>query len=374
MNRRYIRFLFVLSIIFTSAIFHILWSSGGNSNSDDILLRMDLGGSDDDIGYSVVTDSLDRMYVVGASFSEDFPVMNAYASNYAGGNTILYPGGDAILSSFNTDGSLRWSTYFGGRNNDIGHGIMVDSNDHLIITGTTSSSDFPVTDDSKLQGSSNGFLAKFDSDGTLLWSTIISDSKELSDIAVGKNDTIFVTGRLGGIDYFDVLVARLDTDGKIIWNTQFGDSSNDYGQSIQVDNEGNPIIGGVTSKLGIPTENSPWGGQDGFVAKLDQETGTPLWGLYLGGPENVKSLANEKVKGLAVDQFNNIYATGTTGSKNFLGNTDTDQFLGHEEAYLTKISAEGQILWNKFTGDENTEFGEGVIVDEYNNVIIGGLY
>ncbi|MBK7390619.1 MAG: SBBP repeat-containing protein [Bacteroidetes bacterium] len=45
------------------------------------------------------------------------------------------------------------------------------------------------------------------------------------------------------------------------------------------------------------------GDEDGWIAKYDA-TGSLLWGFAIGGN------ANQAAKGLAIDEFNNIYVVG----------------------------------------------------------------
>jgi hypothetical protein len=70
--------------------------------------------------------------------------------------------------------------FLGGASNDFGYGIAVDSEGSAYIIGYTQSSHtastkFPVTDDAFQTtyggGDQDAFVAKFDTDGGLLYST-----------------------------------------------------------------------------------------------------------------------------------------------------------------------------------------------------------
>jgi hypothetical protein len=66
-------------------------------------------------------------------------------------------------SSGSTGGTILDYTVFGGTGgSDFGNGVAVRSSDgHVFDVGTTNSSDFPVTDGSTLNGTTDGFLTQW---------------------------------------------------------------------------------------------------------------------------------------------------------------------------------------------------------------------
>lgn len=80
---------------------------------------------------------------------------------------------DAFVARFDANGNRIWCTYFGGNGHESAFGIAC-SEDMVVIAGQSSSTDLAGTDGSHqpaLSGSSDGFLAAFTPEGTLLWST-----------------------------------------------------------------------------------------------------------------------------------------------------------------------------------------------------------
>jgi len=74
------------------------------------------------------------------------------------------------------DPELVYSTYLGGRDDDKGFGIAVDSDGNAYVTGQTSSRDFPSTlgaFDRKRGGSTDAFVTKLKADGSLDYSTFL---------------------------------------------------------------------------------------------------------------------------------------------------------------------------------------------------------
>lgn len=119
-----------------------------------------LGGSARDMGRDLALDEQSMIYVTGNTNSADFPVTinnqgqkieNQMDSFFS----ILSPKLDKLL----------WSVSFGGGKNDIPHSIIIDKNKNAILAGTTSSEDFPTTNnafDVKYNGGTyDCFLVKF---------------------------------------------------------------------------------------------------------------------------------------------------------------------------------------------------------------------
>jgi uncharacterized protein (TIGR03437 family) len=125
-------------------------SSGGNS--DAFLIELDasaskvlyttyLGGSANDSGRDVKVDANGYIYLLGYTDSADFPVKNPLQKFRGGGpfNQDLFvakltPGGSSIV----------YSTPFGGSGNELPGRLALTSFNALYVTGTTSSTDFPV--------------------------------------------------------------------------------------------------------------------------------------------------------------------------------------------------------------------------------------
>lgn len=107
----------------------------------NILGSLVFGGRGMDIGYKVAVDSAGNAFVVGAETSTNFPTTNTFSFTAAtnSGNA------DVFVASFNPDWSvMNYSVCIGGRHNDFGYGIALDSSDNAFITGSTVSTNFPT--------------------------------------------------------------------------------------------------------------------------------------------------------------------------------------------------------------------------------------
>ena len=81
-------------------------------------------------------DSSGNAYVTGNTLSSNFPTAIAFQRAFGGGSAPF--GGDAFVTKLNATGSaLVYSTYLGGRGDDSGSGIAVDSSGNAYVTGNT---------------------------------------------------------------------------------------------------------------------------------------------------------------------------------------------------------------------------------------------
>src|SRR5262249_53264981 len=100
--------------------------------------------------------------------------------------------------------SLAFSTYLGGNGMDGpgGLGIAVDASGNTYVAGHTNSTNFPATAGSFQPsynggGASNGFVAKFNASGGLVWATYLGGSGGPTDItalAIDSSGNVYVTG------------------------------------------------------------------------------------------------------------------------------------------------------------------------------------
>jgi Beta-propeller repeat len=99
-----------------------------------------LGGSGVDAATGIAVDAFGYVTVVGYTSSGDFPVVRAVQKTY-GGN---YDGYVTKLHFTGTSCTLVNSTYLGGSAGDSVTGVILDKFGNALVTGYTSSSDFPT--------------------------------------------------------------------------------------------------------------------------------------------------------------------------------------------------------------------------------------
>jgi hypothetical protein len=93
----------------------------------------------DDSGHGVSVDVAGNAYVTGQTTSDNFPLRDPLQSAGVHGSSIS----DAFVMKLSSAGDrLIFSTYLGGKGNDFGRAIVVDTLGNINVAGITSSPNF----------------------------------------------------------------------------------------------------------------------------------------------------------------------------------------------------------------------------------------
>ena len=313
-----------------------------------------------DQGNGIDVDASGNAYVVGTTYSADFPVTSGA---YQAGNPTADAdnGASAVfISKLNATGTaLIYSTYLGGSGGDEGYGIALDATNHPYVTGATYSADFPVTcgaiqtaNNEAASGAPTGFVTKLNSAGDGLdYSTYLGGSGNHASPAQGDvaqaitvdasgdayvtgytystdfstTDGAFQTAFSGSAQVSNVFVAKINPGGTALSYSTFlgGSGSNgagDYGNAIAIDGAGDAFVAGSTQSINFPltkgsyqaTNNGSANGQPtAFVTELNPAGTGEVYSTYLGGS------GGDSVRAIAVDSGGLVYVAGDTGSTDF---------------------------------------------------------
>lgn len=187
---------------------------------DSLIYSTLLGGSDIDECSAIAVDSAGDAYLLGMTFSTDFPTFNAFDSTFCDST-------DAFILKLAEEGdSIIFSSYFGGSGNEwfVGESgdVAIDESLNVYITGSTSSIDFPILNamDCIFNGILDAYVLKVSNSGEHLdfCTYLPTDSRyiEASDvsqgIAIDNLGNIIVAGWTGGSYIPDSGFAELPLD------------------------------------------------------------------------------------------------------------------------------------------------------------------
>lgn len=360
-------------------------------------------------GFTSTFDEAGHLYGGGVAFGTGYPItIGAYQTTFNGGVR------DVSISKFSEDGSqLIYSTYLGGNNQDSPHSLVVNSKNQLVIFGTTSSPDYPVTlttyDDSH-NGGNDIFVSILNPTGdSLLASTFVGGSADdgrnlyaplkynyaddyRGEVIVDENDNVFVASTtisddfpttagviepnfmLGGGNQNACVFKLNPALTSLEWSTYFGGNMNDAAYSMQFDELGNILFTGGTQSFDLPVSanalNQTIGGEtDGYIVKMNANASSILACTYIGTDELDQTFF------VQLDTANNVYVIGQTEGSYPI----TPSTVYHD-------TAAGQFL-HKLTPDLSstlfsTTFGSGdslpdislsaFLVNECNYILISG--
>ncbi len=167
-------------------------------------------------------------------------------------------------------------------------------------------------------------------------------------------------------------------DPLIDYSTFIGGSSNDYGEDIAIDTNGNAYITGFThdGTIYYPTTTGSFGpthvgGHDVFVTKLNSTGSSLLYSTLIGGSDEDRGYS------IAIDPSGNAYITGYTYNGTTDYPTTSGAFVtkhnGADDVFVTKLDSTGSsLVYSTFIGGSNTDAGSGIAIDPSGNAYITG--
>lgn len=154
-----------------------------------------LGGSNADEAYGIAVDASGNAYVTGLTASENFPTTpKAYKRAFQGGDWDAFA--TKIKASGNV---LAYSTYLGGSGDDEAYAIAVDGGGGACVTGFTDSADFPVQNpvQETIHSERDAFVTQLAADGgSLAFSSFLggSEDDEGHAIAMDARGDAYIAG------------------------------------------------------------------------------------------------------------------------------------------------------------------------------------
>jgi hypothetical protein len=364
-----------------------------------------LGGNNGDSANGIAIDGSGDAYVVGTTFSKDFPTTNgAFQATCLGGCSK----GSAFVTELNPSGSgLVFSTFLGGSTGkNVGNAIAVDLNGGIYVTGWTTSTDFPTQSPYQANCSnsctdSDAFVTKFNPGGSapLAYSTYLggSGTDKGNGITVDGFGDAFVVGSTGSSDFpvssayqstcggcanglTAAFVTMFDPAGTgltystFLSGTQYpSGAAGDSASSVALDAVGDAYVTGSTTSTNFPTVNafqsSCAGGcsaNDAFVTKFDNSGQSLFYSTYLGGS------GADQAFGIAVDSLGNAFVTGQTSSTDFPTPNSNYVFQsgcggcagGGHDAFVAEVNVTGDgLVYSSYLGGKTSQAGAGIAVN-----------
>jgi len=357
----YVAFVSKLNPAGTSLVYSTFLGGSGN------------GSGTGDTTNGIALDSSNNAYVAGLTYSANFPVTSGafQTTNQAAANAIS--GG--FVTKLNAAGSaLVYSTFLSGSGSghdgigDVAYAIAADKSGEAYVTGSTGSSNFPITTGAYLTANpaaaktqTAAFVTKLNAAGTaLLYSTYLGGSENASGsaIAVNASGDAYVAGYAMYTDFpvtsgafqtannasaestNNAFVTELNSTGTgLVYSTWLGGSgaainadihSGDSADAIAVDASGDAYVTGTAFSSNFPvtngavqTNNEAAGANasNAFVTELNPTGAALVYSSYLGGSGypygNRGYYHGDDAMGLALDSSDNVYVAGAAYSINF---------------------------------------------------------
>lgn len=345
------------------------------------------GGTLLEEGRAVTTDPAGNVYLAGVTRS-------AGSIATAGSHLAAAPTNrNAFLAKFNSAGVRLWATYYGGTGADYGMGVTTDAAGNVYLVGFTESTGGIATAgtyQTAVSGSTDAFIAKFNSAGVRQWGSYFggADTEEGYSVAVDNAGGVYLAGITQGSTTLasagahqaafagisDQFLVKFNANtGARLWSTYYGGEDQDIEAAVACDPTGNVYLAGQTmSTTGIASAGAfqtvYTGNPDAYLVRFNA-AGVRQWGTYFGG------LETEEMPSVACDASGTIFLSGTTDSDDGIAYNSAYQSFraGNKDGFLASFDGTGNVVWSTYVGGSDTEDLTDVAVDPTGKVVVAGF-
>lgn len=386
-----------------------------------------IGGSAEDVSFSIAVDTQGNAYITGFTFSTNFPDASTPPSATASK-------GSAFVMKINAAGTqVVYSTFLGGSNASTGNAIAVDANGFAYVGGGTLASNFPVMNSiQSYAGGEDIFVTKLAPAGNaLIYSTFLGGSnfEQAEGLAIDGSGNVYITGSTKSTNFpgastspiqpaygggnEDAYVAKINSTGSaVVYATYLGGSGDDHGLGIAVDSSGQAYVTGYTYSCNINVLNRPACGtpypthnafqpnltptyqagdtgaqRDAFVSVINASGTGFVYSTYLGGDDA------EDGRAIFATADGHAYVTGDTNSPTYPpgGPQSSTPFptlhpyqakragnSGSSDFFVTEFNPQGQLVYSTYFGGTGLDQGLGIAVDQnssspdFGSIFVGG--
>lgn len=330
-------------------------------------------GPGDQTGRCMTKDAGGNVYVVGYFFQ-----------TATFGSTTLTSAGsqDIFIAKYAANGTLRWVQRTGNVNFDSGLSIATDVDGNVYITGLFAGTTTIGTTNLTSVGAYDVYVAKYDSNGMFQWVKQAGGTGNDYGwgVATDANGYVYITGYISGTATFgphtlisqgstDLFLAKYDSNGTLQWAKRDGGTGNEYAYDMATDGNGNMyIVGYFTGTATFGTTNlTSAGNEDVFVVKYNSD-GITQWAQRGGGT------GSDITYDIATDSNGNTYITGSfLNTATFSGGSSVTSF-GNSDIFLAKYNSAGTLQWLRRTGGINYDYMLGIDTDTGGNSYITGYF
>ncbi len=316
------------------------------SNTGTVTWQKCLGGSAEDIAYSVQQTTDGGYILAGSTLSNDGDVSGNHVLTGSGN-----PSNDYWVVKLNSSGTLDWQKCLGTEMADNAASVQQTTDGGYIVAGTTMNVDV-----------FNIGIKKLNSTGGIEWEQDYIGSdwdfgfcvKQTADggyVVAGTTNSQDLNHTFGNHGEKDFAILKLSSTGSVQWQKYLGGSGYEDARSIQPTSDGGCIIAGFADSNNgdVSGQHGNSGYRDGWVVKLNS-SGTMEWQKCLGGTFDDLAYAVQQTA-----DGGYIVAGGT-----FSNDGDVSGNNGGNDCWAVKLNSTGNIIWQKCLGGTGHEQAQSI--------------
>jgi hypothetical protein len=320
-----------------------------------------------DAGQDIAVDAQGNVFVTGWFYD---------TIDFGGGALQSNGGKDIFVASFGPDGAHRWSRSYGVEGSDMTGRLALTSGGDLVVGGSGFSAS--LFDNVQGNGFRYGYVFRLGADGEELDSVTLESSKSsrVLDVAVDADDNIYAVGGFYGdllVDGIqpsagdeDQFVVKLNSSLETVWSWTNGDEERDLARAVAVSSAGDVAVTGYFSTLEM--QDAEQSRVDVYLAMFGQSN-TPKWERVYQSELGFMDKGHE----LEFLSGGDLIVTGFFSDELDFGQGAMVS-AGDRDAFLARLDGEGTEVWAKSFGGPGLDISHTLVVDEADNITIGGRF
>lgn len=303
---------------------------------------------------------------------------------------------------------VLYASYLGGTNLDQALALDVDAAGFIYLTGTTTSTDFPVVGNAvQTSGAAttiSGFVSKIDphfagTGNSLVYSTYLGGTiggTTPKGIKVGSDNMIYVVGSTQTADFpttdnayaaslygaSDVFISKIDvTNVNLVYSTFMGSELDDDACGLALDANNVVYFAGTTLGTQFPMAGYSFNGNSsgsydvvvGVVDTTQPGVNSLIWATYFGGS------GEDEARGISMDSKGRVLVTGFTISPDLPVTAATaiqPNYGGNGDAFVaifepTKAGRQS-LAYSTFLGGSQGDVAYAVLAEETGYIDVTG--
>jgi hypothetical protein len=288
-------------------------------------------------------------------------------------NTFANNGSQILIANFNKQGEKNWQKLLFTNSYNLPQDIVTDSYDNIYVAIASTSG---LYGDKSQAGYGNYdyWIIKFDKFGNKVWDkTFGGTNNDLPEsISVGTDNKIYISGTSNSIisgnksaqifGNADFWVLKIDQDGNKIWDKSFGGGGSDS-CSDHIEVNGIIYLSGHSQTIDNQSSFENIGNSDLWIMGIDH-TGSLVFGrTILGFGSDYSSCIYDAKDG-------NLIIGAQSGSS--IGYDKSQTNFGGLDFWIIKMSPDGNIIWDKTFGGNESDAIRDIIVDSQQNIYAFG--
>jgi len=229
-----------------------------------------------------------------------------------------------LLAVTQATAQITWRRAYGGFGTEDANSVRQTFDGGYVVLGSSGSLG---------NGAGDIYLLRINEEGERLWSRVYGGPGVERGVACRELEDGFIiagttsTGTNGG---YDMVLIRTDLAGEPLWEKHYGTTEWDLCNAVDVLPDGF-IIGGISYGAGSPIGNA-------YVVRTDLN-GDTMWTRTVGETYRTECL------GLLATAGPGFVLVGSVGTE-----------AGDEDAFFTKLDADGEEQWTSTFGGDSTDY------------------